>query len=70
MKVSRVPDLDDFLDPKSLTHQQLYALQSETWAQGADYERERIIKLLDESDSVCSFWAIQLIKEDKNEQMD
>ena len=65
--MNRLPDLDDFLDPKSLTPQQLYNLQSETWAQGAQAERERIINLLDESDSVCSFWAIQLIKEDKNE---
>ena len=46
MKVSRVPDIDEFLDPKSLTPQQLYKLQSETWVQGAEYERERIIKLL------------------------
>ena len=68
--MNRLPDLDDFLDPKSLTPQQLYNLQSETWAQGAQAERERIINLLDESDSVCSFWAIQLIKEDKNEQVD
>jgi hypothetical protein len=44
--VSRLLDLDDFLDPKSLTPQQLYKLQSDTWVQGAEYERERIIKLL------------------------
>jgi len=43
--VGRLLDLDDFLDPKSLTPQQLYKLQSETWAQGADYERERILGL-------------------------
>ena len=36
------------LDPKTLTPEQLYSLQSETWTQGADYERERIIKLLEE----------------------
>ena len=46
MKVSRVPDIDEFLDPNSLTPQELYKLQSETWAQGAEYERERIINLL------------------------
>lgn len=46
--MSRIKDLDEFLDPKSLTPQQLYKLQSETWAQGAEYERERIIKLLEE----------------------
>jgi hypothetical protein len=44
--VGRLLDLDDFLDPKSLTPQQLYKLQSETWAQGADYERERIIAIV------------------------
>ena len=46
MRVSRLLDLDDFLDPKNLTPQQLYKLQSDTWVQGAEYERERIIKLL------------------------
>ena len=44
--MSRVPDLDEFLDPSSLTPQELYTLQSDTWAQGADHERERIIQLL------------------------
>ena len=44
--MGRLLDLDDFLDPKSLTPQQLYRLQSETWAQGADYMREYIIKLI------------------------
>jgi hypothetical protein len=46
--VSRLPDLDDFLDPKTLTPQGLYRLQSDTWAQGAEFERERIIKLLED----------------------
>lgn len=46
--MSRLLDLDDFLDPKSLTPQELYKLQSETWEQGAEYERERIIKLLED----------------------
>lgn len=45
--MGRLLDLDDFLDPKSLTPQELYRLQSETWAQGAEYEQERIIKLLE-----------------------
>jgi hypothetical protein len=31
---------------------------------GATYERDRIIKLLEASDSVCNQWAIALIKED------
>jgi hypothetical protein len=44
--VSRITDLDDYLDPKSLTSEELYTLQSETWADGVDYERERITKLL------------------------
>lgn len=44
--MARVPDIDEFLDPKSLTPQELYTLQSATWADGVDYERERITKLL------------------------
>lgn len=44
--MSRITDLDDYLDPKSLTSEELYTLQSETWADGVDYERERITKLL------------------------
>ena len=36
------------LDPRTLTPETLYKLQSDTWVQGADYERERIIKLLEE----------------------
>jgi hypothetical protein len=46
--MGRLPDLDDFLDPKSLTPQELYKLQSDTWAQGVEYERDRIIKLLED----------------------
>jgi hypothetical protein len=34
------------LDPKTLTPESLYRLQSETWSQGAEFERERIIKIL------------------------
>lgn len=67
--MSRIPDLDEFLDPKGLTPQELYKLQSETWAQGAESERERIIKLLEDTDSVCSYWAIELIKMDKDESL-
>jgi hypothetical protein len=33
------------IDPKTLTPKSLYKLQSETWSQGAEFERERIIKL-------------------------
>ena len=60
--MGRLLDLDDFLDPKSLTPQELYKLQSETWAQGAEYERERIIKLLEENDHYSVDWLIELIK--------
>jgi hypothetical protein len=45
--MGRLLDLDEFLDPKSLTPQELYTLQSETWVQGAEAERERIIELLE-----------------------
>lgn len=34
------------LDPKTLTPESLYRLQSETWVQGAEYERKRIVGLL------------------------
>lgn len=44
--MGRLLDLDDFLDPKSLTPQELYKLQSDTWVQGAEYERQRIVELL------------------------
>lgn len=46
MKVSRVPDIDEFLDPGSLTPQQLYTLQSDTWADGVAYENQRIVNLM------------------------
>ena len=32
------------------------------WNQGSAHEQQRIIKLLEESDSVCNDWAIALIK--------
>lgn len=35
------------LDPKTLTPESLYKLQSKTWSQGAEAEQERIIKLLE-----------------------
>lgn len=47
--MGRLLDLDDFLDPKSLTPQELYKLQSDTWVQGAEHEHERIIKLMEEA---------------------
>lgn len=34
------------LDPKTLTPEQLYKLQSETWSQGADYKEKQIVALL------------------------
>jgi hypothetical protein len=52
VKVSRVPDIDEFLDPKSLTPQELYTLQSEAWAQGAEAAEERIIKLLEQNETL------------------
>ena len=36
----------DMLDPAKLTPEQLYRLQSDTWAQGAKYEQDRIIEIL------------------------
>ena len=47
--MGRIKDLDDFLDPKTLTPESLYKLQSDTWSQGAEYERERILKALAEA---------------------
>ena len=38
--------MSDYLDPATLTPESLYRLQSDTWAQGADYERERIVNLI------------------------
>ena len=37
------------LDPKTLTPESLYKLQSETWSQGAEFERERILNALAEA---------------------
>ena len=39
--------MSEMLDPKTLTPESLYKLQSDTWEQGAIAERERIIKLLE-----------------------
>jgi hypothetical protein len=61
VKVSRVPDIDEFLDPKSLTPQELYKLQSETWEQGAEYERERILKIIDDYRNKPTFGYSNLI---------
>jgi hypothetical protein len=49
--------MTDYLDPATLTPEGLYKLQSETWAQGAEAERERIIKLLEplaQHDKFCN----------------
>ena len=35
------------------------------FAIGVKTERERIIKLLEEADSLCSYWAIELIKKEQ-----
>ena len=51
------------LDPKILTPESLYRLQSETWSQGAEFERERIIRLLIDK-------AIQWRGADLNQQAD
>lgn len=61
------------LDPKTLTPEQLYKLQSETWAQGAEYERERIIKDFEascrchgrqaEGITCWADWAIKIVNE-------
>lgn len=57
--MGRLSDLDEFLDPRSLTPQQLYKLQSETWVQGAEYERERIIELLEGFDDSCLWRQVE-----------
>jgi hypothetical protein len=54
------------IDPKTLTPESLYRLQSETWTQGADFERERIIKLVEETILIHGdqkFFLIKSIKE-------
>lgn len=76
--MSRLLDLDEFLDPKNLTPRDFYRMQSETWAQGADYERERILKMLEEwvpeyyatspNDDAVKYpieTVIEMIKDDK-----
>ena len=59
--MARLPDIDwntkeaevtDFLDPATLTPESLYRLQSETWVQGAEFERERIIKDLEANEHI------------------
>jgi hypothetical protein len=52
------------LDPKRLSPEQLYRLISEAWAQGEEFERERIIKLLE--DNILTFYQIS---EDKHASM-
>lgn len=67
--MSRLLDLDDFLDPKSLTPQELYKLQSDTWAQGVDYENERIIALLETKICWCVGQPLDVDKNDAEELM-
>ncbi len=38
-------EVSDYLDPATLTPESLYKLQSETWAQGAEHERDRILNM-------------------------
>lgn len=59
--MSRLLDLDEFLDPKSLTPQELYKLQSDTWAQGADYERQRILRIIEHYRNKPTFGYANLI---------
>lgn len=54
--MGRLTDIDDFLNPKTLTRRQLYTLQSETWAQGAEYQHLRTIKLLE--DWIPKYYAL------------
>lgn len=42
-------EVTNYLDPATLTPEGLYRLQSETWAQGAEAERVRILKALAEA---------------------
>ena len=59
--MSRLLDLDDFLDPKNLTPQELYKLQSDTWAQGAEHERERILRIIEHYRNKPTFGYSNLI---------
>jgi hypothetical protein len=54
---------EGLIDPSSLTPNSLYGLQSDTWMQGVEYERDRIIKIINDYGSE-DFIAelIQLIK--------
>ena len=40
----------------------IHANATKAYNEGVERERERIIKLLEDTDSVCSYWAIELIK--------
>ena len=39
---------DQFLDPKSLTPEELYSLQSETWSQGYEYAIAKAVAILED----------------------
>lgn len=47
--------MSEMLDPKTLTPESLYKLQSDTWEQGAEAERERILKWIEENRSGIEF---------------
>ena len=46
--------MSDYLDPATLTPETLYQLQAETWEQGAEHERERILNIIKEESCHCS----------------
>ena len=46
---------DGLINPEGLTPEELYKLQSETWAQGAEFERVRILKLLEKAGYIVAF---------------
>jgi len=55
------------LDPKTLTPESLYKLQSETWTQGADFERKRIVDILKNyAPHLTTSGLMQLIEGDTN----
>lgn len=39
---------DELLDPKSLTPEELYSLQSETWVQGYDHAIAKAVSILED----------------------
>jgi len=56
--------MNDYLDPATLTPETLYRLQAETWEQGATHERDRIIALLEAEAKVISDQFADYIESD------